>query len=73
MDEWREICLGGRVMQETCHWIRKRVGGDWVGSVSDRHLLVDGVSTDTRMPLPTDCLFLSSGPVSMDTIFWPMP
>ena len=39
-------------MQETCHWIRKRVGGDWIGSVADRHLLVDGVSTDTRKPMP---------------------
>lgn len=57
VDEWRKICLGGRVMQETCHWIQKRVGGDWIGSVSDRHLLVDGVSTDTRMPM-TNRLFV---------------
>jgi UDP-N-acetylmuramoyl-tripeptide--D-alanyl-D-alanine ligase len=44
-------------MQETCHWIQKRVGGEWLGSVADRHLLVDGVSTDTRMPM-TNRLFV---------------
>lgn len=44
-------------MQETCHWIRKRVGGKWVGSVVDHYLLVDGVSTDTRMPM-TNRLFV---------------
>ncbi len=65
----RRKFASGWPLQETCHWIRKRVGGDWIGSVADRHLLVDGVSTDTRKPMPNRCLFPLSGPARWTRFF----
>lgn len=35
-------------MERSCKWITKVTGGTWIGGPADRHLLVRGVSTDTR-------------------------
>lgn len=39
-------------MERKCEWIEKVTGGELVGGPADRHLLVRGVSTDTRQIEP---------------------